>query len=543
MTEQISILADGVPLSLPAGSSILDVLAQTGSPYVSGSAVCIIKKKDAEVRPTTAFTLKTSGGILTIELKDPSSPSSKIWVENYEKLVGLPLHWGSPDALAFGPFKSSITPVKGMMRCRKNDVLLGAGGFDSADTHLIFCRKEHYAEYGADSDGVFATLIAGRRNLEKITAGTVIESIEPVLEKEDEGDGICTTDLDTVLEDGDTVTTYIEAEMSLSSPHGAENFYALITEGTFTVSSKAKAFCSDDTLIGEPCEYENFEPRSVGAISVRSSGEGRSRVYISTADRASSLVHSVIGHVTKGISLPVFAQAGQKITVDPVPPQILLLGHTLEEARPLLEKLKIDLHVNGYEGEGNVIVRQDPASTIEILGKGEVTVTSVPLSSLIEVTFYYDKAPKSVEFFRHAIELKTHPIGVIPVSMVYDDTFIFKAEKEAERYKEILPENTPGDLVRSGELGITNQSAKRMGYVGVRLADEDLFGPTGEKFSATNIIGKVLTPEKLRGLGDGDVVYVKEILPSGLEKYLAERKENNTGENDAGENTAEDPEA
>ena len=127
--------------------------------------------------------------------------------------------------------------------------------------------------------------------------------------------------------------------------------------------------------------------------------------------------------------------------------------------------------------------------------------------------FYYDKAPKSVEFFRHAIELKTHPVGVLPVSMVYDDTFIFKAEKEAERYKEIMPENTPGDVVLSGELGITNQSAKRMGYVGVRLTDEDMFGPTGEKFGATNIIGKVLTPEKLRSLREGDVIYVREILP------------------------------
>ena len=514
MTEKISILADGVPLSLPAGSKIKDALSLTDTPYVKGAAVCIVKKKLSEkARPTTEYTLRTTKGPLVIELKDPQSPSARAWAENYEKLAGMPLRWGSPDALAFGPFKSTVSPQKGMIRFRKHDVVFGAGGFESDNTHLIFCLKEHYAEYGAAEDGVFASLIAGRTNLGRIENGDIIESVEPVLEAEDSGDGFCTTDLETVLEDGDALITYAEAEMSLHSPHGAENFYALIKDGTFRVDAKAKAFCSDDTLIGEPCEYENFEPRSMGAICVRSSGEGRSRVYISTADRASSLVHSVIGRIVKGIELFVFASAGQQITIDPVPPQILLLGHSVGETRPLLEQLKIDLKIDGDDGEESIIVRQDPASTIEILGKGEVTVTTVPESKLVEVMFYYDKAPKSVEFFRHAIELKTHPVGVLPVSMVYDDTFIFKAEKEAERYKEIMPENTPGDVVLSGELGITNQSAKRMGYVGVRLTDEDMFGPTGEKFGATNIIGKVLTPEKLRSLREGDVIYVREILP------------------------------
>ncbi|MDR0767318.1 MAG: hypothetical protein LBE57_02555, partial [Methanosarcinales archaeon] len=65
--------------------------------------------------------------------------------------------------------------------------------------------------------------------------------------------------------------------------------------------------------------------------------------------------------------------------------------------------------------------------------------------------------------------------------------------------------------VQAYDIGITNQSAKRMGYIGVRLADETMFGPTGEKFEATNIIGRVLNPENLRNIKEGDVIYIREI--------------------------------
>ena len=57
---------------------------------------------------------------------------------------------------------------------------------------------------------------------------------------------------------------------------------------------------------------------------------------------------------------------------------------------------------------------------------------------------------------------------------------------------------------------MTNQAAKRAGMVGVKAEDSDLFGPTGEKFNSTNIIGKVLEMEKLKNLRDGDIMYIIE---------------------------------
>ena len=169
------------------------------------------------------------------------------------------------------------------------------------------------------------------------------------------------------------------------------------------------------------------------------------------------------------------------------------------------------MEINGYDGKDSVIVAQKPTTTLEILREAKVTVTTVPKSKLIEVEFYYDEAPKSVEFFRHSIDLKTQPVGSLPASMIYDETYIFKAEKQAEKYKEIMPENTPKTTVKACDIGITNQSAKRVGYIGVRLADESMFGPTGEKFEATNIIGRILNPENLKNIAEGDYIYIKEI--------------------------------
>lgn len=513
MASKINVTVNGEAYSFEGKVTPASVIQKTGAPYTEGACICIVKKqKEEEILPTKEFILQTNKGPLVIELKDPSSLSAQIWIEKFADLTPFPILMESSDALSFGPFSTEYDIVRGSKRYRKYDVVFSAGGFDTSKTTLIISKKDHYAEYGVPDDGVFATLIAGRTNLDKIDKGDVIESITPhVEENASYGNGQCTTDLSVPLEDGDRLITVAEIEMSPHSPQGTEAFYAIVKDGTFKIDSTANAFRSDDTLRGEPCEYENFEPRKLGAVCLRTAGGGRGRAYISTADRASSLLHSVVGHVTSGMELAYFARPGDKFTVETAPPRLLLLGHAIGESKELLDALGIHMNINGFDGDDNVIVAQSPATTIEILREGEVTVTTVPVSKLIEVEFYYDEAPKSVEFFRHSIDLKTQPVGSLPVSMVYDETFIFKAEKQAEKYKEIMPENTPKNAVKAFDIGITNQSAKRMGYIGVRLGDETMFGPTGEKFEATNIIGRVLNPDNLKNLEEGDLIYIKEI--------------------------------
>jgi putative methanogenesis marker protein 3 len=218
-----------------------------------------------------------------------------------------------------------------------------------------------------------------------------------------------------------------------------------------------------------------------------------------------------VGQVTKGLELIKLAEKGQRLSVESLPPQIILLGHSFEEVEPVLASIGVELIRDGYTGEDSVIVRQDPPTTLEILGEAKVTAYAVSRAKLIEVELYTERAPKSVDFFRHALELKTKTVGKLPVHMIYESTYLFKTEKEVVKYKEILPENSPEDKVLAGEIGITNQAAKRMGTVGVRLVDDDLFGPTGEKFSSTNIIGRIVDPDRLKGIKEGDAIYITEV--------------------------------
>ncbi len=513
-SKQISVEVNGQQFELPAGSTLGDALKVSNAPYRAGTAIGILKMTaERKTEVITEYAINTTKGEFRIELEDSDSPSRKLWVENFKKYEGKSVHWASPEALAFGPFEAELKPVSGSRSFEAFDVVFGAGGFDPGNTHLIISRKRHPAEYGTPEDGVFAKVISGKNLLNRVSKDDSILNIEPVIEWEQLAEKTCTGDLSTPIEDGASIFTYFEVELSRNAPQGAEHFYALTREGTLKVDFVASSFISDDTLREEIAPYENFELRTEGTISVRTVGYGTGRVYISRDDRPSSLVHSVVGHVTKGLELVKLVEKGQELAVESLPPQIVLLGHSFEEVEPVLSAIGVELVKEGYTGEDAVIVRQEPATTLDILGEAKVTVFAVPGSQLVEVELYPEKAPKSVDFFRHSLELKIKTVGQLLVSMVYENTYLFRAEKvEAIKYKEILPENTPTGKVLAGEFGITNQSAKRMGNIGVKLVDDDLFGPSGEKFSSTNIIGRVIDTEKLKGVREGDVIYVREAV-------------------------------
>lgn len=512
-SNEISVEVNGQQYTLPAGSTLGDALKVSRAPYIAGTAVGILKEAAKEKTKTvTEYAISTPRGELRIEIKNPESSSGKLWARHFKEYEGKSVHWASPEALAFGPFEAEIKPSRETGGFEAFEVMFGAGGFDPHNTHLIFSLRRHTAEYGTPEDRSFAEVIAGRNILFRLSREDTILGIEPIIEWEQISEKTCTTDLSILLEDGNSIFTYFEVELSRNAPRGAENFYALTREGTLHVDTTTSSFISDDDLKGEPVPYENFEPRREGAISVRTVGYGLGRTYISREDRPSSLVHSVVGHVTKGIELIKLAEEGHKLSIESLPPQIVLLGHSFEEVGPVLSSIGVELVKDGYTGEDAIIVRQDPPTTLEILGEAKVTAYAVSREKLIEIELYPEKAPKSVDFFRHALELKTKTVGKLPVYMIYDDTYLFKTEKEVVKYKEILPENTPTNKVLGGEIGITSQAAKRMGTIGVKLGDDELFGPTGERFSSTNIIGRIINPEKLLGVKEGEAIYVTEIV-------------------------------
>jgi putative methanogenesis marker protein 3 len=307
------------------------------------------------------------------------------------------------------------------------------------------------------------------------------------------------------------VYTRFEVELIEDAPLGAEFFMALTRDGVFKVDSVSSSYISSDLLLTEPTKFEHREPRLEGAVTVRSSGRGLGRVFIYKADRTSNPGHSVVGRVTSGMDMVKLAGPGHLLTVKVRPDRIMLMGATLAQALQEMKSRGIEVEVDGYGGDDAVVVNQDPDTTMGVLKDKKVKLKSIPSKRLVSIELYDQLAPKTLDYFRHVTGLKERPVGPLPVYFVYENTILFKPVVEATSYKEILPENKPTGPVPAGSIGVSNQIAKKIGFAGVKLVDDKRYGPSGEKFEATNIIGRVLDLEKLKDVKEDEVLYVLEV--------------------------------
>jgi putative methanogenesis marker protein 3 len=225
----------------------------------------------------------------------------------------------------------------------------------------------------------------------------------------------------------------------------------------------------------------------------------------------SNVYHSIVGRVIHGLELIRMASPGQLIDMKTTPIRLSMLGYGFDEAGRILDTASIKYQKAGYQGEDAVIVDQAPRTTMEIVSSGSVVLTAVPRSNLIEIKLYDAEAPSTSDYFRKASGLKEHRVGSLPVFFKYEETMLFKGKPVA--VGNLTPENKPdeGTMVKAGEIGLTNMASKHEGLIGVRFGDNDKFGPTGEKYVATNIAGRIVNLEKLKKLKEKDMVYFIEV--------------------------------
>ncbi len=503
----VSIEINGQKTDLKENATLRDAIELSKAFYIPDTTIGILKTGTQKEQATSEYEIITNKGELRIEL----SGDAGLWNKFSHDFPGTKAHWETVNSIAFGPVGTDIIPQRIEQKYNRYDVFFGTGGYDAKNSYLMLAKNKHISDYGSPKDAVFAKVISGKNIISNLKQGDTILNIEPIIKWETLLDKISTKDLNLKLEDGMKIFTYFKVDLSNESPEGAEHFLALIRKKVFAVDTFSNSFISDDELKGEGCQYEHWDARSEGAIAVRTDGLGNGRIYIYKEDRTSSAVHSVIGHVSNGMELIKIADAGSKLGVISNPERIMILGMNFKDAENLLSGRGLKLEKRGYTGDDAMIVEQNPDTTIEILGAGGVAGLGVKSDKIINVSFYDDKAPITLDFFRHSLRLKDRPLGPLPVVYTYENTYLFKSEKEAEAYKEINPENVPKTRVAAGEIGVTNQAAKRYGIVGVRLTDDEKYGPTGEKFECTNIIGKVIEPERLKGLKAGDIIYIREV--------------------------------
>ena len=504
------VFVDGTQIELNEGASLGDAIKLAGAKPAEGAIVGVVKGRGEKSRQTNSYWLNTTKGKLRIELLE--NDLQKIWHESINDIVGSEVRWASTNGVAFGPFSSSLSFGREAHEYNRWEIILGAAGFEAEKTQLIFVRRRHSAVYGTPPQGgLLAHVVGGKNTLDRLETGDKIQAIEPIVEWQDLTEKLATTDPALPLEDGMEIFTEVQVELLEDAPYGAEFFLALTRDGTLKVDSVSSSYISSDQLLTEPVAFEHREPRLEGAVTVRTSGRGLGKIFIYKADRTSNPGHSVVARVNAGMDMVKLAGPGQLITVRVKPERIMLMGTKLPDALALLKERGIEAEVDGHGGENAVVVKQDPRATMEILKEKKVKLLTIPANRLVAIELYYDLAPRTLDYFRHVTGLKERPVGPLPVYFVYENTLLFKPEVDAVSYKELLPENKPIGPVPAGSIGISNQVSKKIGLVGVRTVADKRYGPSGEKFEATNIIGRVLEPEKLMSVKEGETIYVLEV--------------------------------
>jgi putative methanogenesis marker protein 3 len=505
----ITIHLDGERRELSDGSTLGSVLKD----HPPGCAVAIIRPATQEQAKTGSLAVTTTAGQVTVELQGGESSA----LESPDLVPQLVLHWQDRNTAAFGPFPSGIRPERKSRLYERGDVILGCGGYDPAQSYLIFAKSRHSSDHGADaSGGVIGTVVSGRGVLDRWTAGDRVTKIEPVVSWADTSRSFTTADPGLVLEDGMRIVTrvgivaqgYSFEKVSTEAAASVEHLLLALQSGRFVVDRATSTHIADLRRAGTDVPKEYRHPRREGAVTVRAAGKAAGGVFFYRTDVPSSMVHNLAGQVVQGIELVRLAQEHDVLAVQVQPARIDLLGLPVQQAKEIAAARGLVLAIDKDLGD-RIVVSQEPATTLEALAEKKITVTTAPLDKVIAIELDDAAAPASVAVFRKITGLVEHDAGMLPVFMKYDDVVLFRPEIPGGI--RITPENTPKDEAPAAGLSITNDSRKNAGLVGVRLSANREFGPTSEPFEGTNMIGRVIDTEKLKKVREREKVYIKEV--------------------------------
>ncbi len=475
-------------------------------------SIAVIRPASRESTLLPSYRITTSKGELTVETVKGGGPLFDFPVLS----VPIQIHWHDRYGAAFGPFASEIRPARVPHLYERGDVILGCGGYDPKRSYLIFSKMRHSADFGAGSDGgVVGKVVSGLGLLDRWATGDSITRIEQVISWADTSRSFTTRDRDFILEDGMEIVTAVVITAQGFSPDridtttakSVEHLLLTLREGLFSVNKSASNHIVDLSRSATDVPEELNSPRREGVVTVRTRGKNRGGIYIYTEDLPAAPAHTVVGQITRGIELTRLACEGDSLCVTVQPERFDLIGKPLIKAQEIAGERGINLISDVSEGD-RVVVDQMPSTTLECLEARQVELTTVPYEKVIDISLDDHKAPASCEIFRKLTGLYQHRVGRLPFFFHFEDVYLFKPS--IPKGVTIIPENNPHDTVPAMSLAITNDSRKGSGLVGVRISDNSEFGPTSEPFEGTNIIGRILEPEKLKDYQEKEMVFIRE---------------------------------
>lgn len=508
----MEIFLDGEVKVVEERSKLGDILGRE----LLKTVVAVITPSETEAEVTRQFRITTTAGEMIVELYTDALPF--LFTSSAGKL-SLSVSWVDRNGSAFGIFTSSVVPSRTAFSYERGDLLLGCGGYDPKRSVIFFSAKRHYADHGADEKGgIIGKVVSGIGVIERVKDGDHILSIEQILSRVDKTNSFTTSDPGTILKDGMHIITHLEAiingysdeEIDVGASYTAEHFLRSILDGRFKVARSSSTHIMDSRYRGSMIPLEDKKPRLEGAVTLRTAGKLEGSVFIYTRDIPATPSHTHVARIAHGIELAALANEGDLLSLRVTPKKFDLLGMGLKEARLVAESRGISFETDEDTGE-RVVVTQEPATTLEVLKSGRVSVETKASRDVVTIELFDEDAPDSCALFRKITGLRMHSVGVIPLHFIFDDVFLFNPA--IGQGINIVPENTPnnGTEVPAFTLAITNDSRKAAGLVGVRGSSNMDFGPTSEPFNATNIIGRVVDTEKLEMLSEGDTVYIREV--------------------------------
>lgn len=505
----VTIHLDGERLAVPEGSTLGSILKD----HPPDCSVAIIRPATQEQAKTGTVAVSTTAGQITVEL----SGTHASFLESPDLVSQLMLHWQDRYAAAFGPFPSDYHPARKPHLYERGDVILGCGGYDPKRSYLIFAKNRHSADHGSDeSGGVIGGVVSGRGVLDRFSAGDRVTNIEPVISWADTSRSFTTTDTGLVLEDSMQIVTrafivaqgYSSGRITTEAAGIVEHMLHALQSGKFVADRATSTHIADLRYAGTVVPKEHRHPRREGIVTVRAEGKASGGVFIYRTDVPSSTAHSVAGQVVRGIELVRLAKEHDVLSVNVEPSRIDLLGLPVPKAKEVAAARGFTLVIDKDAGE-RIIVSQDPGTTLDVLSKKKAMVTTAPVDRVIDIELDDAHAPVSCGIFRRVTGLAEHDAGMMPVFFKFDDVVLFKPEIPVGI--KINPENSPAGEAPAAGLGITNDSRRGAGLVGVRLSANREFGPTSEPFEGTNMIGRVLDTEKLKKAKEREKVYIREV--------------------------------
>ena len=497
----MKIIVDGIPRETSA-QTIGDVLEH---PPTEEEPALIMHMTSKEVEIQNTYDIKTTKGTITIETH--AGPYHDFFREHLADFSNRALQWADKYSVTFGTFATPFEPTRKQFDYDTYDVIIGLIGHDRSQGILTFQKQGHIWNNGLEKSA-FGKIIKGRSVLHKLGRGDRIESIEVKTENAELFERTLVTSADADVHEGDIIVSKLIVELDTSCPYAVEHFLFMTREGFLTIDENLNTFGKSSGMRGVEIPSEHVSARSKGAVSVRTAGKDKGCVYLSYHDIIEDGSHTVFGHVTNGLDLAVQAPEGGRIRVEPSFRRLNTLGLSTAEARAIAEDAGITVEITGDDAQDTIVIAQDPELSTEAIRTGKIHISTADRKNVFTIRLYEEDAPLTAAYFKTISGLKTRALGRLSVFFAHEDLDMVLFTGNDKLAGTLTPENNPEEKVFAGEVGITNMASRQRGTVGIRFSDSPEYGPTGEDFAHTNIVGKVDDTIKLREIKEGDTIYL-----------------------------------